>query len=897
MNIPRRTLLALSTLASLIAAIPARAQEEGVGVQTHENAPAAHAVRLTGRIVLDGKLDDAGWATATPVTRFTQLDPKEGEPASQPIEVRIVYDAEAIYIGAYLHDDAPVSTRLVRRDSNAQDSDWFDVSLDTYHDHLSASSFSVNPSGVRKDQIGSGLQQGGGGGGGGSEWNPVWDVATAVTDSGWVAEMRIPLSQLRFGQADVQTWGLQLQRTIAAKHEQDIFSFTHKNERGGPPRYGHLTGLQGLKATKPLEVVPYLSGRADYRLVPQNAAVTFENPFRSGADYTAGYGADVQYRVSSNFTLNATINPDFGQTEVDPAVINLSAFETRLQENRSFFVEGADIFRFGGGDGGQILYSRRIGRAPQLGAPAGAAYTNLPDQATILGAAKLSGRTSKGWSIGLLEAVTSKEQAPYVDVAGLQREAVVEPLANYFTARLKRDFNQGNSTIGGILTSANRRLGDDPVMVSRLRTAAYAGGVDLRHEWARRVWSVMANLAPSYIQGSRDVIIAAQNSSARYYNRPDATYLQLDSAATSMRGYSGSVNVGKRAGAWTGSVGVNATSPGYEINDLGFQTTADRAVLSTQFNYRHNRPGRIFRNWGVGSGPDFSWNYGGNLVSASNGVVVNGQFANYWGGFFNFQQRYAALNDRLTRGGPLTRDLSGWSMSANVNSDQRKAYTLGGNLNAGRDAGGSHRTSVGANVGWKPAGNWDVRIGPDWTVNHTAAQYVQSVTDPLDVSTFGRRYVFAPLDQTTVSLETRLNVNFTPDMSLEIYAQPLISSGNYGSMKELQAPRTFKFTDYGVESGTIDPDGAGPAPAFSVANRDFNTHSLRGNAVFRWEWRPGSTLFLVWQQSRSETLNALAADPAFQQVGNFDIGRDGRELFGLRPDNVFMIKMTYWLNP
>ncbi|MBW3630194.1 MAG: hypothetical protein KY464_12950 [Gemmatimonadetes bacterium] len=376
-------------------------------------------------------------------------------------------------------------------------------------------------------------------------------------------------------------------------------------------------------------------------------------------------------------------------------------------------------------------------------------------------------------------------------------------------------------------------------------------------------------------------------------------------------GYTGNVNVGKRAGAWTGSVSLAATSPGYEINDLGFQTTADRIALGTAISYRQNRPGNVFRNWGVFSGPDFTWNYGGNLVSASNGVFLSGQLVNYWGGSINVQQRFSTLNDRLTRGGPLTRDPAGAGLGFRINSDQRRAYTFGADGSFGSDKGGSWRRSAGVDVGMKPAGNWDLRFGPEWSRNHSAAQYLQSVGDPLATSTYGRRYVFGELDQTTVSLETRLNVNFTPNMSFELYAQPLVSSGKYGTVRVLSTPRTFEFADFSAQQGnatpvttasgqrglSVDPDGTGPARAFNVVNRDFNTTSLRGNAVFRWEWRPGSTLFLVWQQSRSETLNALGADPAYQRVGNFDLGRDAGDLFGIRPDNVFMVKMTYWLNP
>jgi hypothetical protein len=931
MCIHRKQLVRLGALAGLLVVAPSAAQQDAtprqdslppggdtaVDLAHATNAPSARAVRIGGGISVDGRLDEDVWASIPPVTRFTQVTPDEGQPATELTEVRIAYDSDAIYIGAHLHDRGRVMTRLVRRDALAEGSDWLVVSFDTYHDHQTASTFSVNPSGVRRDQTGVEAPGGPAGRGNpsfrgeGSEWNPVWDVATAVTDSGWVAEMRVPFSQLRFGRAKVQTWGLQIQRTIARRAEEAMFAFIPRNDRGGPARFGHLEGLEGLEARDPLEIVPYVSARADLRRVPRNAAVDFENPFRSGRDLNAGIGADLQYRVSSNFTLNAAVNPDFGQVEVDPAVVNLTAFETRLQENRPFFVEGADIFRFGesGGLGSaQLLYTRRIGRAPSLDAPAAAAYVDMPEAARILGAAKLTGRTSKGWSVGLLGALTNRERAPYVDTRNVQREALVEPLTNHFAVRVRRDLNSGRTSLGGLVTSVNRFL-EGETQEAPLRDAAYSGGIDFRHEWANRTWSIAGYLSPSYITGSEAVLIAAQNSSARYFGRPDSDRLSVDSTATSLTGYAANVNIGKRAGAVTGLVEFGATSPTYEINDLGFQTTADRLALDVRLGYRQNQPGRILRTWSVLSGTNPNWNYGGERVSQGAAVILNGQLMNYWSGGLFLRRQFSTLNDRLTRGGPLAREPGGYGVSFNFSSDFRKPYTIGGNASAFRDERGASTQIFGFNVGLRPAVNWDMRVGPSLFRSRGTPQYVQSVADPTASSTYGRRYVFAELDQSTLSLETRLNVNFTPDLSFELYAQPLIASGDFGTLMELARPRTFNFLRYGTDGGstisapdaqgryTIDPDGPGSARSFRVSDRDFNTRSLRGNAVLRWEWRPGSTLFLVWQQSRSETLTALSADPAFGRVGSFDPGRDARDLFGLHPDNVVMLKMTYWLNP
>src|SRR5688572_23866542 len=445
--------VAAALLASLAGAALG-AQSAGFG--EHASRPAAVATPLVGRVTLDGKLDEEAWAAAPAVTALVQLDPNEGQPVSERTDVRILYDGEALYVGARLHDSRAPSGRLVRRDSYVIDSDWLSVAIDSYHDHLSSFRFSVNPAGVRRDEMFSssgrtvsstsavvtdrgGLVD--------ASWDPVWSAATSVSDSGWVAELRIPFSQLRFSAADVQTWGLQIERRIARKQELAMFAFTPKSQPAGVPYYGHLHGVSRVRASRRLEVLPYSSGRLFMQpLAARAPSVAFDDPFRLRNELSARVGADLKFRLTSNFTLDATLNPDFGQVELDPAVVNLTAFETRFDEKRPFFVEGAEILRFGTAvqgnpEGGapQLVYSRRVGRAPQLGVPRAAAYSDIPETTTILGAAKLTGRTSGGWSLGVLEAVTQQEDALFVDAAQSREEVVVEPLANYLAGRLRRD--------------------------------------------------------------------------------------------------------------------------------------------------------------------------------------------------------------------------------------------------------------------------------------------------------------------------------------------------------------------------------------------------------------------------------------------------------------------------
>ncbi len=861
--------------------------------------PRARAERVEGDITLDGRLEERAWADAPPITGFTQNDPEEGEPVSQPTEVRILYDDVAVYVGAMLRDTAPVSSRLGRRDAWLRDSDWFSVSFDSHNDHLTAYRFMVNPAGVRSDEIlsaGDWFR-------GDDSWDPVWEVATTVTDSGWVAEMRIPFSQLRFSGAEEQVWGMQLERTIARRQEEAVFSFTPKRERGGIARYGHLVGIRDIHRGAGLELLPYALARGEYVDVEQSDEVAFVDPYRDGSDYFASAGLDLKYHLASNLTLDATVNPDFGQVELDPAVVNLTAYETRFRERRPFFVEGSDIFEFGGGGGThgfsggtQLLYSRRIGAAPRWGVPDDAVYEDEPDALTILGAVKLTGRTASGWTIGLLEAVTDEEVARYVDIDGLEGEEVVAPLTSYFAARAERNFRDGQTVVGGLATAVHRRLGSLD-LASEFRGKAFTGGVDFSHEWADRAWSVSGFIAGSRIAGSAEAIAEAQESSARYYDRPDADHLDYDSTATSLAGYSARLELSKEAGLhWRGDVELSATSPGFEANDLGYQRDADRMRAEGSIRYVETVPGPVFRDWSVSVDTDGTWSYGREFLGAGVGVRARGELLSYWGGHLSFTRDFAGYDDRLTRGGPLARSVARDRVSLRFDSDQRKPWQLRGNGSYSRDAAGGTRFDVGLDMEVRPSATWSLSMGPEWEHERSPAQYLGAVDDPLKASTYGRRYLFAELDRRTLSLETRLNVTFRPGLTLEVYARPFVASADFGAVQELERPGTYAFLTYGEDVGTvtqqdgellIDPDGAGPAAAFTVGDYDFNRRSLRGSAVLRWEWWPGSTLFLVWQQVRSD----------YAEVADLALRRDAQALFGAPADNVLLLKISYWLSP
>jgi hypothetical protein len=411
----------------------------------------------------------------------------------------------------------------------------------------------------------------------------------------------------------------------------------------------------------------------------------------------------------------------------------------------------------------------------------------------------------------------------------------------------------------------------------------------------------------SYVQGDPAAITRTQRSSTRYYQRPDAKHLNLDENATSLAGYYAVLTVAKQAGALGARVAMAATSPGYEVNDLGFQSASDRVVIDTNFRYNHPDPGRILRQWNVRWSPDAVWNYAGDRLFTEVNGNFSWQFLNYWGGSVRFGYNPVHGDDRLTRGGPMAHSPRRIYGFANLNSDGRRAIVGRLNYQWGVESDDSWDRSFGFDLTATPSERLRIQFGPSLTKRHVSAQYVTSVEDPLATQTYGSRHIFGGLSQTTVSLETRVNVTFTPTLSLQLYVEPFLSTGNYRELKEFERPGAFKFLEYGTDVGTvsrdpdgsysIDPDGTGPATTFGMSDRDFSYRSLIGNAVLRWEWRPGSTVFLVWQQSRINSLNGDGVNGTDPWIGSFDVGRDMSDMFATPADNIFVIKVNYWLNP
>jgi hypothetical protein len=618
-----------------------------------------------------------------------------------------------------------------------------------------------------------------------------------------------------------------------------------------------------LRPGSPLEMLPYVVSRAEF-------VDPGENPYRGRSEYSSSVGADVRYRIASNLTLNASVNPDFGQVEVDPAVVNLGVYETFFDEKRPFFLEGSEIFDFASENtgGGQLFYSRRIGRHPSLDAPTDEA--DIPPATTILGAGKITGKIG-GWSVGTLGALTRREEARYRAADGTDGKVAVEPRATYLVSRARRELNGGRSMVGGMATVVHRAL-DNDLLRSSFRSDAGTVGMDFRHETADRMWALNGDVAATAVRGSPAAILAVQRSSTHFFQRPDATHLAVDSSATSLFGYGVGLALDRQGGEhWRGSVAAALTSPGYEVNDLGFGSRTDRADAEGEIRYEENRPGSLLREWQTELSLRSEHNFAGEPILTVADFDFDSQTLGYWELSASLTQQFRSLDDRLTRGGPIARRPAEWSGGMSLGTDERLAVTGDADFYGSRNEAGGWSWELSSGIGLKPSDRWSLELGPTFSRSFNAAQYLTSAADPSYAPTYGRRYLFAPLSQTELGLETRLNFAFTPQLSLESYIQPLVSTGDFGDPQQLVAARSYDFAYYGD----------------SLPDSDFNLRSLRGNSVLRWEWREGSTLYLAWQQSRSDEA----------PYGDFDLGRDGRTLFGIRPDNIFIVKMNYWITP
>ncbi len=870
---PYQRLLVLLALA----AVPLGARD----AHAAEDARVAKAIRAHGDIVLDGQLGEADWKKAPNNEGFWKREPVEGGKPDCPTEFRVLFDDSALYVAIRASDPEPGGVRalLTRRDADSA-SDWVTFALDSYHDKRTAFVFSVNAAGVQRDMMiyeDTSTDE---------SWDAVWDSAVATDEQGWTAELKIPFSQLRFSSEEQMTWGVQVERFVSRTNERSVFSPWPKESSQRVSLFGELEGLSGITPPQRIELRPFLLG--GLRLTP-GAAGSIDG----SAGPLANGGLDARIGLSSDLTLTATFNPDFGQVEADPSQVNLTDKELFFAERRPFFVEGSDILHFslgqGDGDGSvqSLFYSRRIGAAPH-GNPS--SYdASSPQTTAILGAAKLSGKID-GWSIGAQSAVTSKEEAQLRDADGAMSSQIVEPLTHYGVARIQRDFRDGASSIGAAITSVHRALGGTEL--DWLHRSALTGGIEATHRFGDAHYLAQLRLAASEVRGSTQAIDRTQRSSVHNYQRPDADHLRYDPTRESLSGMMMQWMVGKVAGGhWRFSNGGDIRTAGLEVNDLGFQTDADTAVLWGWGQYREDEVDGPVRDYGINANVWSAWNTAPEL--AGSGGNMNGWFNldNNWGGNLGASLNNNLLSFGALRGGPALAGDPSLSAWGGMWSDSRRAVRANLNISAGTTpASGSRAFGISSLASVQAASNLELSLGPNVRVDRSDDQYIGEAEAPDGTP----RYILGRVDERTLGMTVRASFTFTPKLSLQLYAEPFLATGRYSRHKEVAdsraGDRKARFHEYAagelVETESelaIDRDMDGVVD-YQVARPDFSLGQLRSNLVLRWEYLPGSRLFAIWSHGRS----------SYTSDGVFRLGSDASELANQDGEHIVLIKLDYW---
>ncbi|MEO6446905.1 MAG: DUF5916 domain-containing protein [Gemmatimonadaceae bacterium] len=827
---------------------------------------------------IDGRLDEAAWRDVPVIGDFSQQRPIEGSNPTERTQVQVVYDADALYIGARMFRTEPgrIERAMTRRDA-AGSVELLTVTFDTHLDRRTGVSFAVSAAGVRSDFRHTTDSEHGGRE---AQFDPVWEAAAAVDSLGWIAEIRIPFSQLRFPARPEQEWGLNIARWMPDKNEEVRWVMTPQRETGYISRFGTLLGLTGVDAVRPIELLPYVAGVATRR-AQRDAADPFQKPVRARA------GLDAKFGIGSNLTLDATVNPDFGQVEADPAEVNLTAFETIFEERRPFFTEGSELLR---ASGPNYFYSRRIGGPPHGSARGD--YVDAPSASSIVGAVKLTGRLKSRLSLGGLLAVTQAEEARifFRDSMGTRR-VPLEPRTAYGVLRLQKELGAQASTLGGTFTTTRRDLRSARGLDTLVASDAYSGGLDWRLRWQQGRYALTGWAGFSHISGDAAAIGRIQRSSAHYFQRPDAEGLRYDPQRTSLTGYTASLRADKDAGRrilWGAQ--VIAESPGYEINDLGRLQSADDIDYNADIQIRETLPGRYLQNWRLGFDTRGQFNYARDHQTNDWSEMTRLTFLNFWSLNVRSTLSLRTTDDALTRGGPVMG--VGRAFTQELTLLNAAGSRTGWRLNSGwrRDELGGSRRSYTSGITLRPAPRWQLSMDPGYFLVKDPRQYVLSQSGGRD-ATYGVRYMFAFVDRSTLSMRMRLNYAFSPTWTVEGYAEPFVASGRFSGFGELSAPRSRELTRYGTSGTTIAADSLGNrrvtdgTQSFEIANRDFHTRSFRSNVVMRWEWNPGSTLFFVWQQNRR------AVDASGQRVRLGDLFETTRAA----GDNFVSVKLSYWI--
>ncbi len=839
----------------------------------------------------DGRHDEPAWGKVDWGGDFVQYQPDQGAKPTHPSQFKILYDDKFLYVGYRAFDPSPDSIvqRMSRRDEFP--GDWMEINIDSYHDKRTAFSFSFSVSGVRGDEFISNN-----GNDWDTSWNPIWTGKANIDSLGWTAEVKIPFAQLRYASGEDQVWGIQVMRRIFREEERSTWQYIPQNAGGWVSEFGELQGLKSLPPQRQVELAPYVVAQTE------RFEKTEGNPFADGSDQRLSVGLDGKVAITSDLILDFTVNPDFGQVEADPGAVRLDGYQNFFGERRPFFIESRNLFDYritgseagGDYDSDLLFYSRRIGAAPH-GSPnlTDGEHAEVPESATILGAAKFSGKTKNGWSVGILESITQREKATIAN-GDERRKEVVEPLTSYFVGRLLKDYDEGNTVIGGIFTGVNREDG-----LNWLPKSAYSGGLDVQHQWKNKWWRLKGNLLFSHLDGSEEAILGAQTAFERYFQRPNASHVEVDPTRTSLTGTGGTFKIGKVGGKQDSIGGVfkfetggTWRSPEFEINDIGFLQTADEINHFTWAGYQIQKPFSVFRNARINYNHWSRWDFGGQHTWLAFNSNIHFWFKNQWRIGTGVTWNPLEISNNALRGGSSLRKPPGIGQFAYFESDERKKVALYGSFFF---AWGFDKTvrvqnyDVGMSIQILDA--LSLRIQPGYNRSwRKQDQYVDQMGFNGETRT-----IVSEVEQRSFSLTTRLNYNVTPDLTVQFYGQPFIFRAkykNYGYVtdplgKEYDqrfhryASQEINFAD---DQFSVDENNDG-ATDYTFSKPDFNFIQFRSNLVIRWEYVPGSEAYLVWSQGSSPDAYGDLDTPLVRSL--FD------NVFEERGRSIFLVKWTY----
>ncbi len=870
-----------ATLTNLLISTSIFSQDTIPGQQSNLKQPTYTTSRLvTKKPVIDGKLDDECWKQGIWAGNYTQWIPREGAKPTYPTIFNIQYDDKFIYVAFRGFDGEPEKINRFAGVRDEQVGDMMGVTFDSYRDYRTGFEFTITAWGQKSDLILFNPMNWD------FNWDPVWKGKTGLEDSAWVAEMEVPLSQLRYSNKDEQVWGMHTWRWISRLQEESNWEKQSKTGPGMLYNFGEIRGIRGLKKSRRLEVMPFALGELKTFKAEPN------NPFtEKGRSWGGNAGLDAKIGVSSNFTVDLTVNPDFGQVESDPSVMNLTAFETFYEEKRPFFLEGLTIFNYDFNNQ-TIFYSRRIGHSPSLTVdPNENRFVRLPDKTTILSALKFSGTTSNKLSVGVIQSITANEFVRLSDTLGNKSRMKVEPLTSYTVARIHKGYNAGNTFVGGMITSVNRAI--DENALDFLSKNAYTGGFDILHHWRDKEFYIDGKLIGSLINGTETAITALQESSARYYQKPGADWLDYDTTRTSLGGFGGSLKIGKGSkGFWRYSAAVSWLSPGLEFNDLGYMREADVIDNENEISFFVNQPVSIFRMYEIRLEQFNSWNFGGTYLGSGSHLSFESEFMNQWGFSANLIFHSGAPDTRILRGGPDMIMPGNIMTFGHIRTDRSKRIAAG--IEGSFEKSGEQSATsweVHPEIILRPVNILKIDLAANYSENHNLLQYVSETYFQSE-----KRYILGTIDQKTLGLTFRLDLNLTPEFSVQYYGSPFVSRGTYSDYKRIADPESKKFDErfailpgpgIDITGNTFSFDENNDMVIdYSIHNPNFNFFEFRSNLVAKWEYRLGSYIYLVWSSSRTGgNINSRAS-----------LGDSYKLLGHVFPDNIFLIKLNYWFS-